>query len=196
MIDRFERFVVYIMTPLNGLAFIFILLNGMIGIAILADVLGSRVLLFTSCGVFLTFLAACSAVMYRHNLRHKEELAGTKEQAGKELDQRHRLPLYFIRDGGICVAGYFWGILPAMYWPSAHPFRGEISIRCMAGLLLAAASASVMVGFAGLADPRICFAVHRSTRKLPLPIWARIAAWTLVLGGFAAGGYVAYLIAK
>lgn len=196
MFDRLERFVVCIMKPLDGLVFLFVIINGMIGITIIANLLSSRLLMFAGCGVGLLIQSACVGILYRHNNRQKKDCASDQEHRVEGSDQWNRLPIKFIGSGAICIAFYGWSMLLSMYWPALHPFRGEVSVRCMAGLLLAVASGLTIVGIAGLGDPRICFAVHHSARQQPLPIWARVAGWMLLLSGFAAGGYLAFLITK
>jgi len=195
MYDRLERFVVCVMKPLDGLVFVFVIVNGMIGVTILANILGSRFLMFAGCGFGLLIQAACVAIFYRHSLRPKDASLDAQEQQLKAQDQWNRLPIEFIATGAISVAFYPWAMLLSMYWPSLHPFRGEVSVRCMAGILLAVILGNTLVGIAGLVDRRICLAVHYSAKKQHLPLWSRFAGWIILLAGMTSGGYLAYLIA-
>src|SRR5882672_11554161 len=125
----------------------------MIGITILANLLGSRFLMFAGCGVGLLIQSVCVAISYRHNLRHKKDCESDQQHRREESDQWNRLPVKFIGYGVMCIAFYGWAMLLSVYWPGLHPARGEVSIRFMAGLALAVASGSTLVGIAGVADP-------------------------------------------
>jgi hypothetical protein len=192
MTDRLERFVVRIMQPLDGLAFLFVIVNAMIGIAILGDWLGSHALPYVGLGVGLLVYVSCAAIEWRSKHRHQPHSRGAQLEPTCQPSPSSRLPLKFIGYAAVCIAGYGWGMLAGTRYPTLHPIGGEL--RALYVILIALAGGYILVGVVGFADPRICFAIHRSTRGLPLPFWARMAGWALMLSGCTGGGYLAYLV--
>jgi hypothetical protein len=60
--------------------------------------------------------------------------------------------------------------------------------------LLALGPILILLGLAGLIDPRIASALSPRAREMPLPLWTRIAAWTLAALGCCTGLLVFFLL--
>lgn len=90
------------------------------------------------------------------------------------------------------IAVYGWGMLVGTLYPVLHPIGG--SLRGWYVVLIALAGGNLLVGIVGVADPRFCFAIARSTKEQPVPYWARLVGWGLYLSGGIAGGCLAYLM--
>ena len=103
-----ERFVVRLMKPLNWLSFMFVIINAMIGIAILGDFLGSRVLWFAGAMVGMVLLS--SVAIYGTVLLRLKKMECEVEQEKTREAANQPLPLQFIGAGAICVAVYSWAM--------------------------------------------------------------------------------------
>jgi len=51
----------------------------------------------------------------------------------------------------------------------------------------------LLVGFAGIVEPRLCRGVFHQLGGPPAPTWARLVGWTLWIVGLAIGGYVSFV---
>jgi hypothetical protein len=63
-------------------------------------------------------------------------------------------------------------------------------------VVLAIAPGLLLLGLVGLIDPRIALATSKFAKEVQLPLWTYIVGFTLLLGGFAAGGYLAFFVLK
>lgn len=181
MLQRLERFFErLIRSPVDELIFVIGAILAMMGLGLLGNFVAGRIGMFVAAGLGLPIIGFSGMAVRR------------VAQQWSEQEIQRRMSRDFLIFGALCLAIYALGLFGSKYYPVLDPVDGELWIGF--SLIFAAAPGSLFIGAAGLYDERICFAVSERTRKLPLPLWTRFVGWTLLLTGFAIGGYLVFLL--
>lgn len=191
ILDKLERFMVRATRhSFDELVVVIVAIFILIGILALGDLVAGSIGAFVGVGLVMPIYAACGILMHRGHARERRENPASAQL--REEEERRRLPRDYVSLGILSLALFGLGFLGAIYLPGFHPLHGKLWFGFC--LLFALAPGSILIGIAGFLDERVCLAVTHHAKKLSLPLWTRLLGWTLLLGGFAVGGYLAFLM--